>query len=125
MGKVYASNLSERLLRFAVEVIKMIGEIERKKEFDVIKYQLSKAATSIGANYEESQSTTRKEFPTKIRICVREGLESKYWLRVIRALEVLNKARIEPLLRENEEIVKILKTILRKTSSGSVGMLPA
>jgi four helix bundle protein len=122
MGKVYASNLSERLLRFAVGVIKMLGEIEQKKEFDVIKYQLSKAATSIGANYEESQSTTRKEFPAKIRICVREGLESKYWLRVMLALELRNESRIEPLIRENEEIVKILKTILRKTSSVTAAM---
>jgi hypothetical protein len=41
------------------------------------------------------------------------------------ALEILNKARIEPLLTENEEIVKILKTILRKTSSVTAGLLPA
>jgi len=32
------------------------------------------------------------------------------------ALEILDKGRVERLLRENEEIVKILKTILRKTS---------
>ena len=122
MGKVYASNLSERLLRFAVEVIKMLGELEQRKEFDVIKYQLSKAATSIGANYEESQSTTRKEFPRKIRICVRESLESKYWLRIIQALGVLNKSTVQALILENEEISRILKTILRKTSPVSAGM---
>jgi four helix bundle protein len=116
MGKKYASDLSERLLTFAVEVMKLLGEIRGGKELDVVKYQLSKSASSIGANYKESQSTTRKEFPAKIRICVREGLESEYWLRAILALEILDKGRVERLLRENEEIVKILKTILRKTS---------
>ena len=75
MGKVYASDLSERLLTFAVDVIKLLKDIQGGKEIDVVKYQLSKSATSIGANYKESQSTTGKEFPTKIRICVREGLE--------------------------------------------------
>ncbi len=114
---MYASDLSERLLKFSVEVMKLVGEIQEGKELDVVKYQLSKSATSIGANYKESQSTTRKEFPTKIRIYVREGLESEYWLGVILAPEILDKGRVERLLRENDEIVKILKTILRKTSS--------
>lgn len=124
MGKVYASNLSERLLRFAIEVMKLIGEIQGGKELDVIRYQLSKAATSIGANYEESQSTTRREFPAKIRICVRESLESKYWLRIIHALGVLNKSTVQALILENEEISRILKTILRKTSSVTAWIPP-
>ncbi len=117
MGKAYALDLSERLLRFSVDVMKLMGSVQGGKELEVVRYQLTKSATSIGANYEESQSTTRREFPTKIRICVREGLESSYWLRVMRGLEVDNKAEIDRLTRENEEIVKILKTILRKTSS--------
>ena len=113
---VYASNLSERLLRFAVDVIRLLGRIEKKKEYDVIKYQLSKAATSVGANYEESQSTTRKEFPAKIRISVREALETKYWLQIILTLGILQEGKVRELIRESEEIAKILKTILRKTS---------
>ena len=117
MGKEYTSDLSERLFRFSVDVIRLLGETERKKEFDVIRHQLCKAATSIGANYEESQSTTRREFPSKIRICVREALEARYWQRIVLALGVLNKSRVELLLRENEEIIKILKSILRKTSN--------
>jgi len=117
MGKAYALDLSERLLRFSVDVMKLMGSVQGGKELEVVRYQLTKSATSIGANYEESQSTTRRKFPTKIRICVREGLESSYWLRVMRGLEVDNKAEIDRLTRENEEIVKILKTILRKTSS--------
>jgi len=119
MGKVYVSNLSERLLRFAVDVIRLLGRIEKRKEYDVIKYQLSKAATSVGANYEESQSTTRREFPAKIRISVREAIESRYWLRIIRALGLLQDGKVEELIQESEEITKILKTILRKTSFGN------
>ena len=115
MGKAHASDLSERLLKFSVDVLNLLREIRGGKEIDVIKYQLSKSATSIGANYRESQSTTRREFPAKIRICVREGLESEYWLRVLLSLKILDKERVERLLRESEEIIKILKTILRKT----------
>ncbi len=116
MGKEYAFNLSQRLLKFSVEVIRFLGKIKGKRELDVVRYQLSKSATSIGANYEESQSTTKNEFPAKIRICVREALETAYWLRVIRSLNITDRPDVDRLLGEDIEIVKILKSILRKTS---------
>jgi len=47
-----------------------------KKEYNVLRYQLLRSATSIGANYEESQSTTFTEFIQKLRIALREANES-------------------------------------------------
>jgi len=47
----YKTNLSERLLNFSVTVIRFLGELPIKKEMEVLKYQLSKSATSIGANF--------------------------------------------------------------------------
>ena len=120
MGKEYASDLSQRLLKFSVETIKLVGKIKGSRELDVVRYQLSKSATSIGANFEESRCTTKNEFPAKIRISVREALETAYWFRLIRALNVTNHTDIELLLAENIEIIKILKSILRKTSIPSI-----
>ena len=54
--------LRERLLEFSVSVLKFLHTIPYRKEYDVLRYQLSKSATSIGANYEESQTSTYKEF---------------------------------------------------------------
>ena len=48
-------DLRERLFRFAVDVLKMLGKLKGAKEMDVIKYQLSKSATSSGANYSPCQ----------------------------------------------------------------------
>ena len=48
-------DLGERLFRFAVDVLKMLGKLKSAKEMDVIKYQLSKSATSSGANYSPCQ----------------------------------------------------------------------
>jgi four helix bundle protein len=44
------SDLEQRTFRFAVDVVKFLKTIKYSKENDVIKYQLAKAATSIGAN---------------------------------------------------------------------------
>jgi Tfp pilus assembly protein PilP len=49
------NDLKERLFRFAVNVLKMLGTLKGGKETDVIKYQLSKSATSSGANYSPCQ----------------------------------------------------------------------
>jgi hypothetical protein len=49
------NNLKDRLFRFAVDVLKMLRTLKGGKEIDVIKYQLSKAATSSGANYSPCQ----------------------------------------------------------------------
>jgi four helix bundle protein len=87
----YKSDLRERLLNFSVNVIRFLATLPYKKEYDVLRYQLSKSATSIGANYEESQSTTFKEFIQKLRIALREANESKYWLTIIERLNLGDK----------------------------------
>ena len=54
------NDLKDRLFRFAVDVLKMLGTLKGGKETEVIKYQLSKSSTSSGTNYEESQATSSK-----------------------------------------------------------------
>jgi len=44
-------DLSKRLLEFAVAVIKFLKTIPRSIENDVIRYQLTKCSSSMGANY--------------------------------------------------------------------------
>ena len=61
--------LGNRLFEFAVNVIKFCRKLPRTKEFDVIRYQLTKSATSSGANYEEAQSaSSRADFKNLILI---------------------------------------------------------
>ncbi len=108
------SDLRERLLDFSVQCIKFLYTIPAKKEHDVLKYQLSKSATSIGANYEESQSCTYKEFLQKIRISLREANETKYWLAIIEQLDLVEKDKLVILLNEAKEITLILGSIASK-----------
>ena len=110
----YKSDLRERLLTFSVNVIRFLASLPYKKEYDVLRYQLSKSATSIGANYEESQSTTFKEFIQKLRIALREANESKYWLTIIEKLNLGNKDNRELLIKEAIEISLILGSIASK-----------
>ena len=65
----YAIDLRERLLDFAVEVIRFLFLLPYIKELEVFRFQLSKSSTSMGSNYEESQAGTYREFSNRIQIC--------------------------------------------------------
>ena len=54
------NDLCERLFEFAVRVIKFLRTLPFTPENKTIRVQLSKAACSSGANYEESQAESSK-----------------------------------------------------------------
>jgi len=110
----YAIDLRERILNFAVQLFKLIASLPKDKEFDVIRIQISRSGTSIGANYEEAQSSTYREFSHKTRIALREANETKYWLRILEKLAIGDTELLNSLLNEINEISKILGSIVSK-----------
>ncbi len=104
----------ERLIQFAVNTFKFLKTLPPDKEYDVFRYQLSKAATSMGANYTESQAGTTKEFYSRINICLREARECNFWYIVIDRLEVGDRELCKKLLRESKELKLIFGSIAVK-----------
>ncbi len=83
----HQNDLSERLFHFAVRCIKFLRKLPTTEEYRIIKYQLIKASTSSGANYNESQaSTSRADFHNKVKISLREMIEANYWLKIIKSI---------------------------------------
>ncbi len=110
------NNLQERLFNFAVNIIQLVRKLPKGKEYDVISYQLIKAATSVGANYEESQGAVSKaDFSNKIAISLKEIRESNYWIRIIIEIIEHNLEWI-PMQKESFELMNILGSIYSKTS---------
>ncbi|MCF7804239.1 MAG: four helix bundle protein [Candidatus Marinimicrobia bacterium] len=122
MKKVQKSNdekeprdLEERTFKFAVTIIKFLRKLPYSKENDVIKYQLAKCGTSIGANYEEAQGAfSKSDFKYKIGICFRESKESNYWLRIIKAANIAKSEEIDYLVNESKELKNIFGSIVKK-----------
>lgn len=114
------NDLLHRTFIFGVNCLKFLKTLQSCYEINVIKVQLSKSSTSIGANYEESQAGSSKaDFRNKIRIALREASESNYWLRIIKALEIVDNEELSKLLQESLEIKNILGAILNKTKTDS------
>ncbi len=78
--------------------------------------QLIRASGSVGANYiEANEAVSQKDRQLRLRIARKEAREAGYWLDVI---VVNNKAEPEriALIKETDELSRILSTILQKIS---------
>ncbi|WP_304622632.1 MULTISPECIES: four helix bundle protein [Pedobacter] len=76
--------------------------------------QLSRCATSIGANYEEAQgAVSKRDFSHKIGISYREARESVYWLRTLYELYTDEKYQVdfEKFKAEAIELKKIFTSV--------------
>lgn len=111
------NDLAERLFVFAIEVLKYLRTIKNDYESQVLKHQLVKSCTSVGANYEEAQgASSRADFNNKIKISLKEIRETSYWLRILQKLELGNREECNNLCNESEELKKILGSISSKVS---------
>lgn len=110
---------------FAVNTISFLNNLPFHREYDVFRNQLSKAVTSIGANYEESQASSYREFRQRIRICLREAREANYWIRLLNKLmsknnnftryhNVESSETLTELEKESGEILLIFGSISSK-----------
>jgi len=109
-------DLADRLFRFAVNVINATRALPKTPEYKVIVYQVVKASTSSGANYEESQAAvSTADFANKVGIALKEMRESHYWIRIIIAILEHHTIWI-PLEKEADELKRILGSIYSKSS---------
>jgi len=113
---VEENELSKRLFKFSVDIIRMLRTLNTGIENRIIINQLGKSATSAGANYEESQAAvSRADFGNKIGISLKEMRESNYWLRILKELYPRD-SEIDRLTTESQELKNILGTISHKVS---------
>ena len=104
--------IQEKSFAFAVRIVNLYKYLcEEKKEF-VLSKQILRSGTSIGANIEESiGGQSDRDFLMKVTIAYKEARETVYWLKLLFATEYLSKEQAESLLKDAEEICKILGKI--------------
>jgi four helix bundle protein len=108
------NKIDERLLNFAVDIIKLIKCLPKTEVGRHIGGQLIRSGTSSGANYEEARGAeSRSDFIHKLGITLKEMKESRFWLRLIKGSELLKSNSVNPILKECEELCAIIaKSIL-------------
>jgi len=99
-NKEFGFYLEKRTKKFAMSIIKLSSLLPNTIEFNIIKHQLIRSGTSIGANYREANtSRSRADFINRIKICQSETNETLYWLELVE----------ESQANTNEMTINILK----------------
>jgi len=108
------NQLSDRLLDFAVEVIKIANVLPNTVAGRHVGGQLIRAGTSGGSNYEEAcGAESRSDFAHKMSIVLKELKESRFWLRLIRRTKMLDFKQTDPVIDECQQLCAIVaKSIL-------------
>lgn len=81
--------------------------------------QLLRAGTSIGANIEEAQAgQSKSEFTAKMAIARKEARETLYWLKLLKAAEIVESEKLVDITGEADELVRILTAIVKTSQLG-------
>lgn len=108
------SDIRERSFQFAVRVVRLCKYLDGKPGTSrALSRQVLRSGTSIGANLEEAQgSHTKKDFIFKNEIALKEARETKYWLRLLIASDLVSRGRISGLQQEADELARIIGAIV-------------
>ena len=109
-------DICDRTFKFAKRVTALCRSIESTPGISRrLADQLFRAGTSIGANIEEAQgSQSDADFLNKCSIACKEAREAHYWLRLLAETGLVRQQRLTDIIREANEIIAILTTIIRK-----------
>ena len=114
-NKDFAKGLEERTKEFALRILRLSAGMPKTPEALVIRNQITKSGTSVGANYREAnRSRSRADFMNRIKICESEASETQYWLELITAADWLPKEKVAAAHNECSELLAIFTSIARK-----------
>ena len=113
-------DLDERLLNYAIMIIRLVDELPTTRAANHIAGQLLRSGTAPLPNHGEAQAAeSRADFVHKIMICLKELRESHRWLYLIKRLQLLPDARIDPVLHETDSLIRIFVTSRRTALKNS------
>jgi four helix bundle protein len=117
-NKEFGKYLEGRTKDFAIRIIKMSSSMNNSPENKVIRDQIIRSGTSIGANYREANASRSKaDFLNRIRICQGEANETIYWIEILMETSSGKINHIQELYCEAKELFAIFSSITGKLKS--------
>ena len=108
-----ADDLEERLVDFAVRIIKLAASLPKSPAGKHVAGQIMRSGTSPAPNYGEARGAeSHADFVHKVRIVLKELNETSIWLRIINLSNMLPKSLIIDIAGENKELCRIFASTL-------------
>ncbi len=114
-----ADELEERLIEFAVRIIKLSANLPKSPSGKHIARQILRSGTSPAPNYGEARGAeSHADFIHKLGIVLKELNETSIWLRMIERSELLKKDLLTDIIGENKELCRIFTSSLKTARTG-------
>ena len=116
-------DMKRRTKKFALAIIQFVAKLPRGPVLDIVRHQLGKAGTSVGANYRAvCRARSNADFIAKLGIVEEEADESSYWLELLTEGKLVPEHETRLLIQEANELLSIAiasaNTARGKTRSG-------
>ncbi|HNW98169.1 MAG TPA: four helix bundle protein [Bacteroidales bacterium] len=104
--------LKDRTKKFALSILELVKKLPNNRTGWIITDQLSRAATSVGANYRAScRARSKADFISKITLVEEEADESCFWLEIIIEGKLIPEKEVLYLLSEARELTAIFTAV--------------
>ena len=109
--------IADKSKTFAIRIVKLYQYLcTEKREFALSK-QLLRSGTSIGANVKEAiRGQSKADFISKMSIALKEASETEYWLELLYETDFLDKKQFDSIYADDQELLKILTSIVKSSS---------
>lgn len=114
-----ADELEERLIDFAVRIVKLSASLPKTPAGKHISGQVLRSGTSPAPNYGEARGAeSHADFVHKMRIVLKELNETSIWLRLIERSDMLRRDLILDIICENRELCRVFTSSLKTAQRG-------
>ncbi len=118
MGDGDKMNLRWRTKQFALRIISLSSSLPRDEETLVMRRQVLRSGTSVGAQYREAcRARSPAEFISKMQSALQELDETAYWFELLEESGRVAPERIADLRGEANELIAIFVESI-KTAGG-------
>src|ERR1051325_4643463 len=122
MTNTIRQDLRQRTKKFALRIIKLYVAPPKTTEAQVLGKQILRSGTSVGAHYREAcRAKSDADFISKIEGALQELDETLYWLELLIEAKIVTADRLQPLLRESNELIAMFVTMAKGVKQKRAG----
>lgn len=113
--------LKTKSYAFAIRIVKFYQYLREDKREFILSKQILRSGTSVGAMVEEAmQAESKADFIHKLSIANKEANETRYWIKLLRDTDFMDKRQAAALIDDNEELIKLLVSIMKTTKQNTL-----
>ena len=115
-----ADKLEERLIDFAVRIVRLSTSLPRAPAGLHIAGQILRSGTSPAPNYGEARGAeSHADFVHKLRFVLKELNETSIWFRIIERSRMMKMELLADMLKENKDLCRIFAVSLKTARTRS------